>query len=230
MNEKSIISKLTRDQVTKRLIPAAMGGLIVVGLTSFSSLAGEEPTNLEPASLAMTIVPVKLVPQDSGFLKVDEPNKCKKGGHDGCLLFEEKTIGQIRFYLPGSQNEFKTCEDTENVITKIELTTYGADDSNEAKKGVFIESLGEKKLHPWLKKYAFPSVDLNTGIVFEASVETANAMVWLNNQNSQSHEDEGDDDKLSFWYRVTVTACTKNDEGKHATWVTEPRGDNEGKN
>ena len=168
---------------------------------------------------------VKLVPQGIGEnLKVDKPNQCRKDKHEGCLLFERGKLGRILFHLPGSKNQNKYCPDADHVITKIEATAY----STDATKGDFT---GPFPLPGWLKENAFPDIDLDTGIVYEAgSLNVARSQEWITNLNDHENPIEEADVIKSFWYRVTVTACNANQDGTHTAWVSDPRGDNEGKN
>lgn len=225
MNEKRRIPKLTKEQVQMKLLPFGLAGLVSGVLISFfgSSMLGY-------TSLQQKIVAVKLVPQAEGVLKVDKANQCKKGGHPGCLLFKEDVAGRINFHLPGSKKETKDCNspNVNEVITKIELTAASVGNQVDATKGVFNGNLPD-----WLKYDAFLEVDQQTGIVYEAPGnpwETGKTQVWLTNLNNHGWEIEGGGDSLSFWYQVTVTACEENQDGtgKHETWVTDPRGDNEG--
>ena len=171
---------------------------------------------------------IKLVPQGGGVLKVDESNQCanNRNPHEGCLLFETDKVGQIKFYLPGSKFKLKKCEGpgstAQNVITKVELAVKGQGNDPEAVKGDFN---GPFPLDDWLKYDAFPAVDLDDGIVYEAPWDKAATQVFLDNLNSH----DAADGIKSFWYRVTVTACEE-DEGVRETWVTDPRGDNKGRN
>ena len=155
--------------------------------------------------------------------KVVEPKgKCKKHNHLGCLLFGEKQRGKITFYLPGYKIKNDQCPQAKNVITKIELTT----NEDTKKKGNFKI---DPKLDDWVKMYAFEDVDPVTGIVYEAQWDEAWAQTTLFNKNDHKHEIEGEENELSFWYRVTVTSCPKeNHPSETETWVVDPRGDNEG--
>jgi hypothetical protein len=164
---------------------------------------------------------VELKPGDAGVLEVKHENKCKTNGHKGCLLFEAGKVGLIKFYLPGNKYKIEKCSKAENVITKIELTTYVDATKPNAAKGVFT---GPFPLPDWLRDDAFSNVKLDSGIVYEApSLDDARTQVWLVNMNS--HEEP--DVVKNFWYKVTATACEEED-GIHATWVTDPRGENEG--
>ena len=163
--------------------------------------------------------------EGNGKWKVDGPNgKCKKLDHPGCLLFGEKQRGKITFYLPGYKIKNDQCPQAKNVITRIELTTTALED-NQA-KGNFDRTL---KLDPWVKMNAFDDVDLATGIVYDALWDEAWAQTTLFNLNNHTHEIEGDENELSFWYKVTVTSCPKENHPSK-TWVVDPRGDNEGLN
>lgn len=163
--------------------------------------------------------------EGNGNWKVDGPNgKCKKLDHPGCLFFGEKQRGRITFYLPGYKIKNDQCPQAKNVITRIELTTKAKDDSQE--KGDFNR---DEKLDKWVQKNAFEDVILETGIVYNAQWDEAWAQTTLFNKNDHKHEIEGVEDKLSFWYRVTVTSCPKENQPSE-TWVVDPRGDNEGLN
>ena len=194
---------------------AVFGGGGIVGLLAVGYLAG-----FFDFFSQVKFYSVKLVPQGiSGLLKVEKNNKCNKGPHQGCLLFEEDRLGLIRFYLPGSKKMIKKCPQANQVITKIELTTLGVGGSDEADKGVFT---GPFPLANWLKDDAFPNVDLDTGIVYEAALADAGTQAWLINLNSHATSAG----VFSFWYRVTATDCAI----PANEWVTDPRGDNEGIN
>lgn len=168
------------------------------------------------------INPVMLIPQGSeGNLRVDKHNQCSKKMHPGCLLFRRGELSNIVFHLNGSRNEGKSCSDSKNknVITKIELTATSAGKDTKDDKGDFDRT---PPLPAWLKD-AFPAINLDTGIVFEASLDVARTQAWVLNLNN--HENQPGEPTVikSFWYKVTVTAC----DGS-ATWVSDPRGDNEG--
>jgi len=163
--------------------------------------------------------------EGSGNWNVAGPKgKCKKLKHAGCLLFGENQRGSITFYLPGYDEDNAQCPQAKNVITRIELTTKAMDDSQE--KGDFNRTL---KLDTWVKMNAFNDVDLDTGIVYDAQWDEAWAQTTLFNLNNHKHEIEGDENELSFWYRVTVTSCPKKNHPSK-TWIADPRGDNEGLN
>jgi len=187
-------------------------GILAVGLGVFvPSIFGFSSVDVKDYS-------VKLVPQGtSGVLKVDKDNKCKKGKHKGCLLFEVDEIGLIKFYLPGSKDKIKNCSNANKVITKVEITTTGMGGDSEAEKGDYDRT---NPLPVWAKTEAFTNVNRNTGIVYHATKDNAFTQVLLVNLNSSN---EADGEK-HFWYRVTATDC----ETPANTWVSDPRGDNEG--
>jgi hypothetical protein len=168
--------------------------------------------------------PVKLSPDNgSDVLLVaveDSSKECKKDKHAGCMLFGEDNVGTVKFYLDGSKFKTKSCKNSNKVITKIELTTTGA-----GNKGVFNDGLGWVQPDKWLKENAFPSVDLTTGIAYEATdLDQARSLVFLSNMNNH----DASEGTKTFWYRVTVSDCdADSDEGP---WVSDPRGDNEGTN
>ena len=194
---------------------------VVFGLSGWTASA--DIVQDEDAALVNS---VKLVPQGVGDeLKVEKNNQCKKGKHDGCLLFKWDESGYIVFHLPGSKNHVKNCSSFESVITKIELTATRAAESDKDDKGDFR---GPFPLPTWLKD-AFPAIDLDTGIVYEAaSLDIARTQEGVSNLNNHANPDNEPDAVESFWYRVTVTACAENEDGTHTVWVSDPRGDNEG--
>jgi hypothetical protein len=165
--------------------------------------------------------PVKLIPDDESTLLVkveDNSKKCKQSNNAGCMLFGEDQFGTVKFYLKDSKFSTKSCKNSKKVITKIELTTTGAGD-----KGVFNGEAGWVQPAEWLKENAFPSVDLTSGIAYEAQVpEQGRTLVFLSNMNDH---DEDDGTKV-FWYRVTVSEC----DGSEGPWVSDPRGENKGMN
>jgi hypothetical protein len=187
-------------------------GIIAVGVGVFGSmLLGFAGTQVKSYS-------VKLVPQGaSGTLKVDKSNKCNTGKHKGCLLFKQDRLGLIKFYLPGSKYEMKNCINANKVITMIELTAKGQGTDPEATKGDFDRTL---PLPSWIKVNAFTGVDLDTGIVYTVNKDQAFTQALLVNLNN--HDEETGE--RHFWYRVTVTDCNT----PVNTWITDPRGDNEG--
>ena len=165
--------------------------------------------------------PVKLIPDNkSDVLLVeveDSSKKCNRDNHPGCMLFEEDHVGVVKFYLSGSKYKTKSCKNSKKVITKIELTTMGTGD-----KGVFNDGLGWVQPDKWLKENAFPSVDLTTGIAYEAKkLDQARSLVLLSNMNNH----DASKGSRTFWYRVTVSAC----DGGEGPWVSDPRGDNKGR-
>jgi hypothetical protein len=189
------------------------GALIAAGVLAF--FLGFSGGQLETYS-------VKLKPKVGGVLEVDKSNKCNQGKeHPGCLVFKEDKIGLIRFYLNGS-NKYKVNKcppdgTASKVITEIQLTAEGEGGDPQAVKGDFTVF----PLPSWIENDAFPNVKLNTGIVYQAALADARTQAWLINMNSH---DAGT--IKSFWYKVTATDCAN----PANTWVTDPRGDNEGIN
>ncbi len=176
------------------------------------------PLFLGITSTQITTYSVKLVPQGtSSVLKVDKSNKCKKGKHLGCLLFEVGKVGLITFHLPGSKNKIKNCTNAGKVITKVEITTTGEGGDPEATKGDYDRT---NPLPLWVKFDAFASVNRATGIVYQANKDNAFTQVMLVNRNS--HDEQTGE--RHFWYRVTATDC----KTPANQWVSDPRGDNEG--
>ena len=109
--------------------------------------------------------------------------------------------------------------DSENnnprVITGIEVTDTPST-TNPTDKGDFTGGLDGS----WLKKYAFPQAD-SEGYIYKVSNKNKGlAEVTIVNMNSHPAAELG----KSFWYRITVEDC---DSG--ATWITDPRGDNQGR-
>jgi hypothetical protein len=191
-----------------------VGALVAVGLFTF--FWGFSGGQLETYS-------VKLKPKAGGVLEVDKSNKCKQGKkHPGCLVFEEDKIGLVRFYLSGSNkhkaNKCPPDGDASKVITKIQLTATGEGGDPQAVKGDFTVF----PLPPWVENDAFPNVVLGTGIVYQAALADARTQAWLINMNSH----DASAGVFSFWYKVTATDCAN----LANTWVTDPRGDNEGIN
>ena len=203
-----------------RVFSAAIIG-VVFGLSGWAASTG-----VVLAQEFAVINPVKLVPQGvGGNLKVEKDNQCRKNMHSGCLLFRRGELNYIVFHLPGSKNQVKNCSSAKNVITKIEVTATGADNGTSVYKGDFNAGLPD-----WLKD-AFPVINAETGIIYEAaSPEFARTQEWVSNLNNHDNPPNAPGLTKSFWYRVTVTACAKNADGTHAVWVSDPRGDNEGKN
>lgn len=192
-----------------------IGTKVVVAVAGIGIIALGMPTLASAKNYA-----VKLSTGKPGVLQVnvEKGQKCKKGKHPGCLLFEEGKIGNIKFYLPGSEKLPKNCDKTNRVITRIQLTATSMDgNSPEATKGDFDGS----ELPAWLKNEAFSSVNLKTGIAYEAiPASTGQSQVVLRNTNNHDFK-EG---PRQFWYKVTVSDC----KDKDVTWATDPRGDNEG--
>jgi hypothetical protein len=135
------------------------------------------------------------------------------------MNFEVDTMGAIFFQVQGNPNsvncDYPPGQPATHVITKIELTDKPKGGSPDSKKGDFEGPLAET----WLKQYAFPAVNQETGVLYEVSKDDGLARIALVNQNSHPTET----DPKRFWYKVTVTGCA---EG--GTWVTDPRGDNNG--
>jgi len=163
---------------------------------------------------------VQLVPQGNGkgngTLKVHDPiGKCDRQNHAGCLLFKKDTRGSITFYLPGYDKKSDNCQgNARSVITKIELTTNAV--KNDPAKGDFT-----LKLDSWIKNSAFNDVNLDSGIVYQA-IPSDEGWTQITLTNLNSHDAKKGEKQ--FWYRVTATQCGDPD----TTWVTDPRGDNEG--
>lgn len=184
----------------------------------------------DPLGNNLEVYPVRLTTgHDSDgnnklFVDADQNSqKCKSGKHPGCLLFKQDKVGTINFFVKNSKKKTRRCrdaDDNERVITLIELTTQGS-----GEKGDFKRDDGGLVLEPWLKKNAFPSVDLDTGIAYEADpLGQARSRVFLTNMNDHEARDEdGNEVTKTFWYRVTVSDCPGTE-----TWVSDPRGDNKG--
>ena len=209
------------------IIDVQSAGVAVLVLLGSLMLAAT--TQAQAENVREVINHVMLVPQGvGGNLRVEKNNQCRKGKHDGCLLFGRDELGRIEFYLPGSRNEVKNCSTASNVITKIEVSATGVNGDPEASKGVFSDQF---PLPLWLKENAFPALDRATGVVYEAaSLNVARTQEWITNLNSHLNAKDAADETKSFWYRVTVTACAESKDGNHVTWVSDPRGDNEGRN
>jgi hypothetical protein len=203
MNKSVSIKTLGVGLVTA-LVVGAFGGSLV------SNITGNK----------FGTYPVKLTPEDDGKLVAeveDKSKKCKNNDNAGCMRFDKDANGVVKFYLDGSKYKSKSCKNSQEVITKIELTTTG-----EGNKGVFNDGLGWVEPAVWLKENAFPSVNLETGIAYEATLAEARSLVILSNMNNH---DASEGEKV-FWYRVTVSAC----EGSEEPWVSDPRGENKGVN
>lgn len=202
-----------------RLVPTGIRGLLIGGfLTQFL------PAVIAVGASDLTVIPVELNPAgQSGKLNVTGFNKCKNHDHPGCLLFEEDIEGYIKFYIKGEDSARTCSQGAGRVITSIKLTTEELitnQDNEQHSKGNF-----SAKLEPWLKKNAFKSVDLDTGFIYKAALEDGWTQVVLQNLNNH----DAKYGVKQFWYEVSVTSCEiKN--GVRGKWVTDPRGDNEGKN
>lgn len=165
---------------------------------------------------------VKLKPKNDGTLdvSVDPGRKCEKNKHVGCMVFKKNTVGRITFHISGTGNRMESCADAINgnhkVITEIKLTAKG---KPGGKKGVFNPN---ERRPGWLKREAFRSMDLDTGIAYAATYDQGRNQVVLFNNNSTILA-EGE--LKHFWYKVTVKDC----KDPKKSWTTDPRGDNEGK-
>jgi len=201
--KKSVSIKTLGVSLVSALVVGAFGG------TMFLQATGNK----------FGTYPVKLTPEKNGtglLVEVEDSSKrCKKDNHAGCMLFNEDSDGTVKFYLDGSKYKTKSCKNSNKVITRIELTTTG-----NGNKGVFNDGLGWVKPASWLKENAFPSVDLETGIAYEATLDQARSLVFLSNLNNH---DASEGEKV-FWYRVTVSDCGESG----GPWVSDPRGDNKG--
>ena len=148
---------------------------------------------------------------------------CAVNPHYGCMNFEVDTVGAITFRVAGNPARL-TCgdpanpssQDADKVITRIEVTDRPSGSSGTSQKGDFSGPLAGT----WLKTYAFPQVDQNTGILYDVPVNNGLTHLTLVNLNSHPQADG----IKSFWYRVTVTDC----DDPTRSWVSDPRGDNQG--
>jgi hypothetical protein len=164
--------------------------------------------------LSAKVYAVKFVPQgNTGVLKADTPNQgCQKSPHNGCLLFSENTVGLLKFYLPDSRSQARSCATgARNVITRVELSATGS-----GEKGDF----SDLPLPEWLQKEAFSGVDLDSGVLYSASIDQGLSQIWLLNANAN----DSAAGVRTFWYRVTAQNCTT----PANTWVSDPRGENTG--
>jgi len=211
MNE---MSKLTKKQVNKRLFFSGGLGLILGGGAVFQFL----PVFLGTAALELAVVPVELDPAGvSKNLQVKGFKVCKKNDHPGCLTFEKGQEGYIKFYIKNADSG-KTCEQgADEVITQVKVTSEElvTNRGNENRsKGDF-----DAELAPWLKRNAFKFLNEDNGTIYDVGLENGWTQVVIQNLNNN----EG---LKHFWYQVTVTSC----DDPNKTWVTDPRGDNEGRN
>lgn len=193
------------------------GGLIGVILSNLFPLLMVLPADMEQ------IVPVKLKPigNNGGVLKVDQANRCNNDQHPGCLRFERNTKGYMRFYIAGEKLSRNCDTGARRFISDIELASSPAtsqDNSTANSKGDFTGGVD-----PWLAQ-AFKSIDRNTGVIYQAEPENEFRWPQVIVENKNNHE--ATDGVMRFWYKVTVTDCDDNER----TWITDPRGDNEGKN
>ena len=200
--------------------------LVLIGWAASTGIAQAQVKEVENR--------VMLVPLGTGGnLKVKPEfadknyNQCKKNKHSGCLLFQRDTLVHIAFRLIGPRDQVKYCPDAKKVITKIEVTATAANKGLNDSKGDFS---GPFPLTGWLVDNAFPAVNPDTGIIHEASWDVAQTQVVVTNLNDHDNRTADPDVVNKFWYRITVTACAENKDGTHSTWVSDPRGDNEGKN
>ena len=201
----------------KCFIPKTMAGLIL-GLAS------------GPVFGQVLNYDVVLIPQGATgnmHALVGFGQSCAGNPHNGGMNFQECAVADITFRLQGPRDRM-TCDNptkpASRVITKIELTDKPDTGSGSPpQKGDFTGGLADS----WLKTYAFPQVDTSDGVVYEVSDKNDGlARVTLVNMNSHPLEmNQGQVVPKRFWYRITAEDCTSN-----RTWVTDPRGDNEGLN
>ncbi len=169
-------------------------------------------------------------PEDApGIIFVDTPgNKCKKGtAKKGCIFFAADEDGSITFTIKGEPGE-KSCSSpsVKRVISKIELTDTDKTPGPEpTDKGDFSI---DRSVHPLPAQYrddGFPQLDLDTGIVFKESNQSAvgSTRVKLENLNKS---DVPDPEGVNIWYKVTLATC----DTPREYWVTDPRIENGGMN
>jgi len=200
------------------------GGITGAGIVAFMTLY------ITPC-LALEAYEVKLNPQGANMTATVNPGRrCEKNPHEGCMWFQKNDLGVITFYVGGTGPRMRNCvqaagknHDNHKVITKVELTATGKATGNaDQSKGVYIsDSATDTAVPGWLKSEAFTELNLKTGVVYSADEKIANNRLTLINLNNSDYV-EGK--FKSFWYKVTVKNC---DGSK--TWVTDPRGDNEGR-
>lgn len=220
--EIMMLSKCCSIAKTGALSVSVIGvTLVLIGWAASTGIAQAEVKEV------INWVKIGLPELSDDSLKLLDDGQCKEKDHKGCLWFERDTEGYIVFHLPGSKKKGKSCPKAGYVITKIEVTAKrDSNASSDDSKGDFD---GPFPLTGWLVENAFPAVNPNTGIIHEVSWNVARSQEWVTNLND--HDSPIDDPVInSFWYRITVTACAENDEGTHTTWVTDPRGDNTGRN
>jgi hypothetical protein len=203
------------------------GGIISAGIVAFMTLY------ITPC-LALEVYEVKLNPQGARMTaSVNPGKKCEKNPHEGCMWFQKNDLGVITFYVGGTVPIMRNCvqaasknHNNHKVITKVELTATGTGNADQS-KGVYIsdpatDPATDPDVPGWLKSDAFTELNLKTGVVYSADTDKANNRLTLINLNNSDYVSG---QFKSFWYKVTVTSC---DGSK--TWVTDPRGDNEGRN
>ena len=149
---------------------------------------------------------------------------CNASTHSGCMNFDVGTIGTVTFSVRNNwaPQGLLTCPSTipqghrYRVITSIQVTDT-PDPANPTAKGDFTATISNGG---WLKMYAFPQADSNGYIYNVGNKNHGLSEVTIVNMNSHPVS-QGE---KPFWYRVTVKDC-----GSSAVWVTDPRGDNQGR-
>jgi hypothetical protein len=192
--------------IIHRLIIPAVSVMLFSGCAANVGVRGKD-------TLAAQVFPVRLVPQGGGVLKVDTPNQgCVNNLHNGCIRFDENTVGLMKFYLRGSKKKVETCSTgARNVITAIQISVTGS-----GEKGDF----SVLPLPEWIQLEAFPLLDRSTGLVYDKAVDDGASQVWMLNANAN----DAALGAREFWYRVTAKSCASPTQ----TWTSDPRGENEG--
>ena len=185
--------------------------LLVIGLTACSKPAQQDPVSMRVAPKKADI---EFTVTNAGGLKALKPQgnqSCTGDGpKDGCVLFDRGEAGIITFGIKNGKKD-ALCDDRppqpQWVIRQIRLTSSG---DLATGKGDFTVPQPQ-----WLQD-SFPQVNLKTGVVYSAGVNSATSSAVVVNFNSHAGEQ-------FIFYEVTASDCDNSEFPR-----TDPRIQNKG--
>lgn len=173
--------------------------LVVIGLSACSKPAQQEQDSLRVAPKRAAIE--FTVTADNGLktLKPQGNQSCTgEGQKAGCVLFDRGEAGIITFAIKNGKKD-EVCDgnppEPQWVIRQIRLTSSG---DLATGKGDFTASQPQ-----WLQD-SFPQVNLKTGVVYSAGMNSATSSAVVVNFNSHAGEQ-------FIFYEVAAADCAESE-------------------
>ncbi len=180
--------------------------LVLLGYTGCATLTSAKKFELETPVIDL------VAKGNDGPLEPQKSFKCSEGAKIGCIQFDQATLGPITFLIKNGKKD-ETCakSGTKWVITKVQLTAVEAGSTG---KGDYAQPIPD-----WLSN-AFPQLNPETGVVYEADTSFATPWAVIIDLNNHDYT-EG---VKVLYYKVTATNCESGN-----TIYTDPMVRNKGK-